>query len=77
MFSFSAKTGGKKNYISERRYLLNPHLKLDSLDTERKQAGKSLNELVMDLLTLSSLHGLGFFLKKNIPPWEIIVTSFE
>ena len=65
----------KRNYISKRRYLNNPHLKLDSLDTERKQAGK----LVMDLLTLSSLHGLGFFFKKKQLAMGIycIVTSFE
>ena len=43
----------KGNYMSKIRYLNSPRLKQDCLDIERKEIGKSLYDLAMDVLISS------------------------
>ena len=41
-----------KQQLQEEKYLNSPRLKQDSLDIERKETGKSLKDLAMDVLIL-------------------------
>ena len=50
------KVEEKRGYFSERRYLNNPPIKLESLDIEWKDTSKSSNSLAMDVLWVIPYH---------------------